>query len=214
MISLFNRFDSHFFSLQYIVYLIIIAFVFNLVIKIGRFNLILNIFTLEAIKFFSTLKPKAFTDFRLNLINSFFIILLILNFSSVLSFSFSFTSQTSIVIFIAFSLWVSFFIFQVFNNVKGFLSHCVPEGTPIYLTWFLFLIELVRNSIRPITLSVRLVANILAGHLLIILLSELVLKIIFLFPLYILLNLVELFVALIQSYIFVTIVTLYFSDTN
>jgi len=42
----------------------------------------------------------------------------------------------------------------------------VPQGTPYVLTPFIVLIELTRILIRPITLSVRLSANITAGHLL------------------------------------------------
>merc|ERR1712204_15521 len=48
-----------------------------------------------------------------------------------------------------------------------FLSHLVPSGTPDVLIPLIVVIELVRNFIRPITLSVRLAANIVAGHLLI-----------------------------------------------
>lgn len=46
------------------------------------------------------------------------------------------------------------------------LAHLVPQGTPGALMPFMVLIERIRRIIRPGTLSVRLAANIIAGHLL------------------------------------------------
>merc|ERR1711936_786086 len=55
----------------------------------------------------------------------------------------------------------------IFKAIERFLAHLVPSGTPDVLIPLIVVIELVRNFIRPITLSVRLAANIVAGHLLI-----------------------------------------------
>lgn len=65
------------------------------------------------------------------------------------------------------------FILTLRTNLGRFLSHLVPTGTPIFLIRFIVFIELIRNVIRPITLGVRLAANITAGHLLIALLASL-----------------------------------------
>jgi F-type H+-transporting ATPase subunit a len=76
------------------------------------------------------------------------------------------------------------------------------------------LIEIIRNMIRPITLSVRLAANIIAGHLLLTLLGaqgtleNLYVTSIVVFSQIILLML-EFSVAIIQSYVFMTLMTLY-----
>ena len=51
------------------------------------------------------------------------------------------------------------------------LAHLVPLGTPAPLMPFMVVIEVIRNLIRPITLSVRLAANMIAGHLLLTLLG-------------------------------------------
>merc|ERR1712203_468089 len=48
----------------------------------------------------------------------------------------------------------------IFKAIKRFLAHLVPAGTPDVLIPLIVVIELVRNFIRPITLSVRLAANI------------------------------------------------------
>jgi len=76
------------------------------------------------------------------------------------------------------------------------------------------LIESIRNVIRPITLSVRLMANIVAGHLLITLLGNQTATashfiLIRLIITQILLLTLERAVAIIQSYVFAVLTTLY-----
>jgi len=97
------------------------------------------------------------------------------------------------------------------------LIHTIPIGTPLALINFIFIIEIVRNIIRPITLSVRLTANIVAGHLLMLLLSNFSLSsfnniIISSIPMLIL-SLLEMAVSLIQAYVFVTLISLYINET-
>ena len=141
-----------------------------------------------------------------------FLFLVRINFFSVFSYNFPYSSQVRIIMLFSLSFWSMIVLFGLIQSIEKFLYHFIPEGTPVPLTFLLFLIELVRNIIRPLTLMVRLVANILAGHLLIILLSQLVFIFNLAYPLYILLNIVELFVALIQSYIFSTMLVLYYSE--
>jgi len=97
-------------------------------------------------------------------------------------------------------------------------THLVPLGSPIALRFFIVFIETVSNIIRPITLSVRLAANIIAGHLLLSLLRGLSEAIPSLFlpssiVLAALLTL-EYAVALIQSYVFITLMSLYLREIN
>lgn len=214
MTRLFTSFDIKIFRRRILFFCLFVFLGFNLN---SYSNIITQNFILlkyEIIRFFYSLKPlyfsKRFSFFLLTLIVS----ILALNFLSVWPFIFASTSQMSIVLFMSLTAWLGIIFFSLKNGVRFFIAHSIPEGTPIYLTWFLFLIEIISNSIRPVTLTVRLVANILAGHLLIILLSELVLKIYFVFPIYLGLNLVELFVSIIQSYIFCTIICLYFSEIH
>lgn len=96
-------------------------------------------------------------------------------------------------------------------------AHLVPLGTPIILMPFIVLIESIRNIIRPITLSVRLAANLTAGHLLLILLGESivnsrVLIIITVTAAQFALITLEAAVAIIQAYVFATLSTLYASE--
>lgn len=108
-------------------------------------------------------------------------------------------------------VWMRLFILTLRTNLGRFLSHLVPTGTPIFLIRFIVFIELIRNVIRPITLGVRLAANITAGHLLIALLASLdgwAAST----SLQILLFSLEIAVGLIQAYVFALLRFLYFSE--
>ena len=48
----------------------------------------------------------------------------------------------------------------------GFFCHFIPTGSPLVLTSFLFWVELFSRVVRPVTLTLRLCANITAGHVL------------------------------------------------
>jgi F-type H+-transporting ATPase subunit a len=93
----------------------------------------------------------------------------------------------------------------------------VPTGTPAFLIPIIVIIETVRNIIRPMTLSIRLAANIVAGHLLLTLLGSqgpilsLVNLIFLIIGLYLLL-LLEVAVACIQSYVFTILSSLYLNE--
>lgn len=84
---------------------------------------------------------------------------------------------------------------------------------------FIVLIETIRNVIRPGTLAIRLAANIIAGHLLLTLLGNtgpsLSTSILFiLLSAQILLLILESAVAIIQSYVFAVLRTLYTREIN
>ena len=90
----------------------------------------------------------------------------------------------------------------------------MPLGTPSVLIPFMVLIETISNLIRPGTLAVRLAANIIAGHLLLVLLGNQGPRIrsrflAILILIQILLLVLESAVAVIQSYVFAVLATLY-----
>merc|ERR1712039_828897 len=96
-------------------------------------------------------------------------------------------------------------------------AHLVPTGTPGALIPVIVIIETVRNVIRPITLSIRLAANIVAGHLLLTLLESQgpnvsIIIIIILMVILILLLMLEVAVACIQSYVFTILSSLYLNE--
>nr|YP_010341082.1 ATP synthase F0 subunit 6 [Lepas anatifera]UNZ93956.1 ATP synthase F0 subunit 6 [Lepas anatifera] len=146
-----------------------------------------------------------------------FLFILVNNLFGLMPYTFTSTSHLAVSLSLAMSLWLSFMLYGWVNNTKHMFAHLVPLGTPIILMPFMVLIETVSNIIRPITLSVRLAANLTAGHLLLILLGE---SMVGAAPIVILsvtmaqlaLMTLEGAVAVIQSYVFATLTTLYASE--
>jgi F-type H+-transporting ATPase subunit a len=93
------------------------------------------------------------------------------NLLGLLPYVFTRTRHLSVTLALALPLWVGYVILASARNPEVVLAHLVPLGTPSALMGFIVLIELVRNLIRPLTLAVRLAANIIAGHLLLSLVS-------------------------------------------
>lgn len=146
-----------------------------------------------------------------------FICIILINLIGLLPYVFTATSHLVITIFFAFPFWFSIILYRFINKFNKSISHLVPLGSPIFLRFFIVIIETVRNIIRPITLSVRLTANIISGHLLIHLLSSILnlnkLYFFFRIPFILILLILETAVALIQSFVFVILITLYINET-
>nr|AML26250.1 ATP synthase F0 subunit 6 [Leiodidae sp. BMNH 1274323] len=148
---------------------------------------------------------------------SLFCLMLMNNFLGL--FPYIFTSTSHLVFTLTFSLplWISFMIFGWLNNTIHMFAHLVPQGTPPILMPFMVCIETISNIIRPGTLAIRLAANMIAGHLLMTLLGNTgpSMNLLFLNLLIIvqfLLLLLESAVAIIQSYVFAILSTLYSSE--
>jgi len=150
---------------------------------------------------------------------SLFSIILFNNFLGLFPYIFTSTSHIVITLSLALPLWLSFIIFGWLINTQHIFIHLVPQGTPSILISFIVCIETIRNIIRPGTLAIRLTANIIAGHLLITLLgntgSSLVRYIVVLLLItQIILLILECAVAIIQSYVFTVLRTLYSSEVT
>ena len=136
------------------------------------------------------------------------------NFLGLLPYIFTSTRHLIITLRLALPLWIAFILFGWLNHTQHIFAHLVPQGTPAALIPFIVLIETIRNVIRPGTLAVRLAANIIAGHLLLTLLgrtgpslSTSILALLIIAQ--ILLLILESAVAIIQSYVFAVLRTLY-----
>lgn len=143
--------------------------------------------------------------------------ILILNFIALYPQVFSVTAHLTVSLPLSILAWITIISFGWTKNINHILSHLLPQGTPSLLINFIVIIELTRNLIRPITLCVRLTANLIAGHLLISLLGSalmsipaLYLSITWVVP--IILTVLERAVACIQAYVFITLVTLYTTE--
>nr|UWM13016.1 ATP synthase F0 subunit 6 [Glyptelasma sp. 1 ZG-2020] len=219
MTNLFSSFDpmSSNFNMQTnwlssLIFIMVIYPVFWLASSKSMFliNDILNQIQKEFIPLFKSFKNLIF-------FMALFLFILVNNLFGLMPYTFTSTSHLAMSLAMALTLWVAFMLYGWINNSKHMFAHLVPLGTPIILMPFMVLIETISNIIRPITLSVRLAANLTAGHLLLILLGESMVgaKIIIIMSVtmaqFILLTL-EAAVAIIQSYVFATLSVLYASE--
>nr|YP_009107229.1 ATP synthase F0 subunit 6 [Tyspanodes hypsalis]AIT99548.1 ATP synthase F0 subunit 6 [Tyspanodes hypsalis] len=150
---------------------------------------------------------------------SMFIFILFNNFLGLFPYIFTSTSHLTLSLSISLPLWLSFMFYGWINNTQHMFIHMIPQGTPSILMPFMVLIETISNIIRPGTLAVRLTANMIAGHLLMTLLSGTGPSLSFYFILIliiiqILLLILESAVAIIQSYVIAILSTLYSSEVN
>nr|UAM91012.1 ATP synthase F0 subunit 6 [Hymenopus coronatus] len=150
---------------------------------------------------------------------SIFSIILFNNFMGLFPYIFTSTSHMVMTLSLALPMWLSFMLFGWINNTKYMFAHLVPQGTPGTLMPFMVCIETISNIIRPGTLAIRLAANMIAGHLLMTLLGNTgSTMMMYLLPLLIitqiLLLTLESAVAIIQSYVFAVLSTLYSSEVN
>jgi len=151
------------------------------------------------------------------LILSIFTIIIYRNFLGLLPYIFNSTRHISITLALALPSWLALNLFGWINRFKIIIAHIVPQSTPSILMPFIVLIESTRNIIRPLTLAVRLSANIIAGHLLITLIGNILtsLNLINLIPIIvpqIILSTLEIAVSLIQAYVFTVLLTLYIKE--
>nr|ADA69783.1 ATP synthase F0 subunit 6 [Glyptonotus cf. antarcticus FK-2009] len=134
-------------------------------------------------------------------------------------FPYIFTASTHLVftLSMALPLWLGYFMYGWVHNTTHMLAHLVPQGTPGVLMPFMVLIESVSSLIRPGTLAVRLAANMIAGHLLLALMSGAISifnpsSLIVISLSQIMLVVLESAVAAIQAYVFAILSTLYVSE--
>nr|YP_009711653.1 ATP synthase F0 subunit 6 [Abrus expansivus]QGA47521.1 ATP synthase F0 subunit 6 [Abrus expansivus] len=133
-------------------------------------------------------------------------------------FPYVFTASAHLVfsLSMALTMWISLMMFGWMNKTNKMFYHLVPVGTPYVLMPFMVMIESISNIIRPGSLAVRLTANMIAGHLLMTLLGNNLMNNMFMLTilmwLFMGLILFELAVAFIQSYVFMTLSTLYSSE--
>lgn len=135
-------------------------------------------------------------------------------------FPYIFTSSTHIrfCFSLSINLWIRIILYRWINFYNSIFTHLIPLNTPYFLIPFIVIIELIRLIIRPITLSIRLTANIIAGHLILSLIGSFninIQKISIIFIILIIQNILfilEISVSLIQAYIFSILSLLYIKE--
>nr|YP_009943615.1 ATP synthase F0 subunit 6 [Hemerobius spodipennis]QOD41869.1 ATP synthase F0 subunit 6 [Hemerobius spodipennis] len=223
MTNLFSMFDpSTNFNLSLnwlssLLGLIIIPYMYWLMPN--RFSMLWNSILINLHKEFKTLLGSAASNGSTFIFISLFSMLVFNNFMGLFPYIFTSTSHMTMTLSLALPLWMSFMLYGWINNTNHMFAHLVPQGTPSVLMPFMVCIETISNIIRPGTLAVRLAANMIAGHLLLTLLGStgpsmnMILINVLLITQIALLTL-ESAVAIIQSYVFAVLSTLYSSEVN
>nr|AOY34914.1 ATP synthase F0 subunit 6 [Charonia lampas] len=174
--------------------------------------------------FKDTVSSQIFRSFGLNMggfinvITGLFLFLIFMNLSGLIPYVFSPTSHLAVSLSLGLPLWLSLIISAIFFNPSSVVAGLLPMGAPAPLNPFLVIIETVSIMVRPITLSVRLTANMSAGHIVLTLIGNYlttsffvssIFSMIMLLSIQVLYTIFEFGISLIQAYIFCLLITLY-----
>jgi F-type H+-transporting ATPase subunit a len=153
---------------------------------------------------------------------SLFLFVLFSNLIGLVPYTFTVTSQIIVTFALAGFVIGLVIIYGLFRHGLHFLKLFAPSGVSIFLAPFLILIEIISFISRPISLSVRLFANMLAGHITLKVMGGFVAALLgagayaVISPLPLLMVVIltafELLVALLQAYVFAILTCVYLND--
>jgi len=153
------------------------------------------------------------------LFGSIFMYILLTNTIGLVPYVFTGRSHLVFTLSLALPLWLGRLLWAIFNQFNAVIAHLVPLGTPGALIPIIVIIESISSVIRPLTLSVRLAANMVAGHLLLRLMGSQIISLSLIRLALVVLGLIllislEIAVACIQSYVFTVLNTLYLKEIS
>ncbi|MEL0107156.1 MAG: F0F1 ATP synthase subunit A [Rhodospirillaceae bacterium] len=147
---------------------------------------------------------------------SLFMFILFGNLLGMIPYSFTFTSHIIVTFAFAGFIFIGVTLIGIFKHKLHFLSFFLPPGVPVWMAPLLIPIEIISYLSRPVSLSVRLFANMMAGHLLLKVFAGFVipLGLLGIMPLAFLVALtgLEIVIAFLQAFIFTILTCLYISD--
>jgi F-type H+-transporting ATPase subunit a len=154
---------------------------------------------------------------------SIFMFVLFANLLGLFPYFFTVTSHIVITAALAFTIILTVIIYGFYKNGLGFLGLFVPHGVPGYLMPLVVAIEVMSFLSRPISLSVRLFANMLAGHITLKVFASFILMLgafgfagwlgaVLPFAMTVALTALEFLVAFLQAYVFAILTCMYLND--
>jgi len=157
------------------------------------------------------------------LVFSLFMFILIVNLLGLLPYGFTVTSHIIITVALALLVFVTVLVYGFWKNGLRFFKLFVPSGIPIYILPLIVFIELLSFLSRPISHSVRLFANMLAGHITLKVFAGFItmlsafgiagwLGALLPLSLVVALTALELLVAFLQAYVFAILTCIYLND--
>ena len=152
-----------------------------------------------------------------------FMFILFGNMLGLFPYAFTYTSHISMTFLMAFIVFVLITVVAISLHGKKFLGYFFPEGAPLWLAPIIIPVEVVSYLSRPISLSIRLFANMVAGHVMLKVFATFVVMLgalgtvgpfIAVMPLAINVALVgfEVLVAFLQAYVFAILTCIYLHD--
>jgi F-type H+-transporting ATPase subunit a len=152
-----------------------------------------------------------------------FIFVLMCNMLGMVPYSFTVTSHIIVTFVMAMVVFLGVTIIAIARNGVHFFTHFMPAGVPMWLAPIIVPIEIISYLSRPISLSLRLCANMLAGHTTLKVFAGFivsmvgmggVLSVSGILPLIMVIALtaLEFLIAFLQAYVFAILTCLYLSD--
>jgi len=224
LVDIFSSFDDNnqvFMSLYFLIWTfslaVVLIFSSSYWVSSPRWGMVIHTFK-------DTISSQVFRSFGLNLggfinvITGLFLFLIFLNLRGLIPYVFSPTRHLAVSLSLGLPLWLSLLVSGIFFNPSSVVAGLLPIGAPAPLNPFLVLIETVSIAVRPITLSVRLIANISAGHIVLTLVGNYITTAVLtagffsgllLISIQVLYSVFEFGIGVIQAYIFCLLITLY-----
>ncbi|WP_225770301.1 F0F1 ATP synthase subunit A [Inquilinus sp. Marseille-Q2685] len=145
-----------------------------------------------------------------------FIFILFGNVIGIIPGTFTFTSHIIVTFALAFVVFLGVTVIGFARHGAGYLRMFFPHGAPLWTAVILVPVELISYLSRPISLSVRLFANMTVGHVLLKVIGGFVIALgiggIVPFAFLVPLTMLELFIAVLQAYIFTILSCVYLHD--
>ncbi len=147
---------------------------------------------------------------------SLFMFVLMCNLVGMIPYQFTATSHLAVTFSLAIMVFVTVTLVALIKHGVGFFGYFLPQGTPLWLAPLVYPIEVVSYLARPISLSVRLMANMFAGHLVLKIFAgfAIMMGVAGIFPLAFVVFLTgfEIVIAILQAYIFTILTCVYLHD--
>lgn len=148
---------------------------------------------------------------------SLFMFVLFCNMLGMLPYSFTVTSHIIVTFALAAVIFVGVTIIGFVNHGVGYLKLFIPSGVPLFLLPLIVIIEIISYLSRPVSLSVRLFANMMAGHTMLKVFGGFVISLGIIggwLPLSFTVALtgLEILIAFLQAYVFTILTCIYLND--
>jgi len=148
---------------------------------------------------------------------SLFMFVLFCNMLGMLPYSFTVTSHIIVTFALAAIIFIGVTIIGFVNHGVGYLKLFIPSGVPVVLLPIIVIIEMISYLARPVSLSVRLFANMMAGHTMLKVFGGFVISLGIIggwLPLSFTVALIglEVLIAFLQAYVFAILTCIYLND--